>query len=198
MAEHTDTYTNIIQRWCALTGIEYADLLTNESELFTQFGQSRLRKIWFETDWPDTIEVSAESVTDQEFTAGTDIAYILGVYETDPFSTKSTGFGSYDFRRKQDTVYVYGSDVPDTVYVMYKERTPGFSAGAHTVPYRFSEYIAHGAYADWLRTEQMTQEANIADSRASQLLKDELEILELDERNSKWNNGIKVYSPTSI
>lgn len=194
MALQTETYNNILQRWCSYTGIEYADLLTNEQELFKQFGQARLRKIWREADWPDVIDVSEEALTDQAFVADATIGDILGVYEYNPLSTFEDYVKQYKYRRVQDDVYVYGHDIPASVFVVYRKRVPAFAVDADTVPYRFSEYIARGAYADWLRTERDTQNANIQESFAKNLMDDELEILELDERNSQWTSGNAVYT----
>ena len=196
MALHTETYLNILKRWCALVGIEYADLLSNESELFTQFGQGRLRKIWFETDWPDTINVSEELLVDQTFTVGASVANIFGIYESNPFSTVSTSFDSYRYRRMQDSLYVYGTDVPDYVYMRYKERPGAFATATDTVPYRFAEYIAYGAAADYMRVEQNGDSANTFEGTANQKLLDELEIHERDEHANQWDVGVQVYRPS--
>lgn len=193
MAEYTETYTNVLKRWSALCGLQYSDLLTTESDLFEQFANGRLRYIWDYAEWPETIDVSEEVLTDQAFTAGTSISHILGIYEMNPFETTATAFDSYKYRRKQDDVYVYGYEVPSTVYVLYKERYPAFATGTDTIPRRFSEYVARGAYVDWLRAED-DPKADRQEQQLEMLLQRELEILERQEKQAPWNNGYSIYS----
>ena len=194
MAEYTETYENVLKRWAAKAGIQYDDLLSTESDLFQQYAQERLRYIWNYTDWPETVNVCSEVLADQTFTADTTIAYIFGIFELHPYETTSTDYDSYRYRRLQDEVYVYGNDVPASVYVLYKERTPDFATSTDTVPRRFSEYIAQGAYSDYLKTEGDPR-ADREEQKAEFYLQRELELYERQEQQSGWLNGNKVYRP---
>lgn len=192
MAEYTSTYLSVLKRWAAKCGLQYSDLLTTETDLFKEYANDRLRYIWNYADWPETIEVSEEVLTNQEFTADTSIAFIFGVTDYHPFETSSTEVRNYRFRRKQDSVYVYGYAVPSTVYVRYKERAPTFETNTDTIPYRFAEYVAQGAYADWLRAESDPQ-ADSAEARTEQYLQRELEIFERQEAQAQFGRNIQPY-----
>jgi len=197
MAEYTQTYENVLKRWTARCGLEYSDLQANEVDLFTQYAQARLREIWDAADWPETINQSEEVLTDQAFAAPTDMSHILDVTDVDQLLTVSDQIRHYQTRRIQDDVYVYGYNVPDEVWVIYKERYPEFDSNTDTIPMRFSEYVAQGAYADWLRAEQ-DERSQQEEARAQDLLFKELDILERQERQGQWGTRINVYKAPTV
>lgn len=197
MAEYTQTHANVLKRWAAKCGLEYSDLQANEVELFNQFAQARLREAWDQADWPETINIAEEVLTDQTFTAPTTLSHILNITDVNMLTTLSDTIRHYDYRRVQDTVYVYGYSVPDTVWVLYKERYPEFDSAADTIPMRFSEHVAQGAYADWLRAEQNPQ-SQAEEARAQEILFKELDILERQERQGQWGSRINVYKAPTV
>lgn len=193
MAEYTTTYLNVLKRWAAKCGLQYSDLLSTEVDLFTQYANDWLRRIWDAANWPETVEVSEEVLTDQTFTASTSMSYIFGVTDYNPFTTSSTAVNTYRPRRRQDDVHVYGSDVPDTVYVFYKERLPTFESNTDTIPMRFAEYVAEGACADYFRAEGDMETAGRAEARAERYLDRELELFERQEAHAQWGAPFKTY-----
>lgn len=196
MSEYTATYEDVLKRWSALCGIQYSDLLTTETDLFTEFANFRLRYIWNYTNWPETIGVSEEVLVDRQFTADDQVMHVLGVYDSHPDEIHDAKVGRYRFKRTGDTVTVYGGDVADTVWTVYKKRYPAFGSATDTIPMRFMEFVASGAYADWLRTEQDPM-ADRQDQKTMRLLEQQLDIFERLEQQSEWHHGYKLYQPST-
>lgn len=194
---YTETYENVLKRWAAKCGLEFSDLQANEQDLFKEFANYRLREIWDSVDWPETIDQSEEFLFDQSFTQNESVSHILDITNVNQFSTTSDRVLHFDYRMVQDTIYVYGHDVPESVFVLYKKRYPEFDSSTDTVPRRFSEYIAQGAYSDWLRAEQDPR-AEQEEMRTQNMLYNEIDILERQERQGRWGPRIKVYSPPII
>jgi hypothetical protein len=194
MAEYTETYENVLKKWSALCGIQFSDLLTTETDLFKQFAGSALRRIWFYTEWPETIATEEQVLVDGSFTASTSIAHIFSVTDVNPYSNPSVTINWFKYRRSGDTVYIYGNDVGGTVYVTYKKRLPEFDSSTDTIPHRFSDYIARSAYADWLRAEQSPDHER-AQRFADEHLMQELDILERQE-GQVLRTRFNIYSPT--
>lgn len=194
MPEYTASYEDTLKRWSALCGNQFSDLLTTETDLFKEYANYRLRYIWNYTQWPETTGFKEVILIDRTFEADTDMMHILGVYEEDPFSTNNKAFRTYRVRRQGSDVYVYGPSVPDVVWVYYKKRHPSFSSNTDTIPMRFQEFVARGAYADWLRAEA-DPNADRQEAQVDSLLNRELDIFERQEGASTWYNGPSPYTP---
>jgi len=194
MPEYTATYEDTLKRWSALCGNQFSDLLTTETDLFKEYANFRLRYIWNYASWPETMGLSEKILIDRTFEADTDMMHILGIFEEDPLETSSKAFRAYRYRRQGSDVYVYGSEVPDAVWVQYKKRYPAFETNTDTIPMRFMEFVARGAYADWLRAEA-DPNAERQEMQTKSLLERELDIFERQEQASTWYNGPSTYTP---
>jgi len=86
--------------------------------------------------------------------------------------------------------------VPYTqAYVTYRATWGGpYEANATTVPIEFFEYIAHGTYADWLRsTGQNTPQAQAEDATAQEMLNYEMTKSQVQDNAQVSRNRFTTY-----
>jgi hypothetical protein len=95
---------------------------------------------------------------------------------------------------------VSGNLNPATAWVTYKAQfadTYGTSGGeVSDVPAEWFEYMAHGAYADYLRAEGQQERAVIADQEADAILQDEL--MRLDEQHTQTLISNRMFTNSNM
>lgn len=111
-----------------------------------------------------------------------DIGVFLRIHRTAPFASASAQ--EFSFMVTADGAkLVAGSLAPTSAFVTYKEAfTPAYTAASEDIPGEWFDYLAHGTYADFLRSEGQQEKAVIADAEAADLLTDEL--LLIDEQGT--------------
>lgn len=111
-----------------------------------------------------------------------DIGVFLRIHRTAPFASASAQEFSFMVTSAGATL-VAGSLAPTSAFVTYKEAfTPAYTAASEDIPGEWFDYLAHGTYADFLRSEGQQEKAVIADAEAADLLTDEL--LLIDEQGT--------------
>jgi hypothetical protein len=186
------TYADVLKLWCAKCGIQYEDLLTTEAELFKQYAGSRLRYAWDYCDWPETVDHYDEPVVNGELHRSDDMAYVFGVFDKDPYANNDAAALRYQLRG--DGIVVRGSDLPALAVVVYKKRVPALEELTDEIPKRLAEYVAQGAYSDYLRTERDPR-ADGEEIRAEGLLMREVDIFERLEQQGRLGVERQVYAP---
>ena len=104
---------------------------------------------------------------------------------------------------------VFTNDAPGNVFVTYRKdveavikdadgtHTTGFYGDASgdkaDVPFRFFEYMAFGAYADFLRGDGQTDKAQVEDQNAEIILRQEIDIVRNQSR--QFRHDILQYRP---
>jgi hypothetical protein len=102
---------------------------------------------------------------------------------------------------------VFTNDAPGNVFVTYRKDvetvvkngsgTTGFygdeSGDTNDVPFRFFEYMAFGAYADFLRGDGQTDKAQVEDQNAEMILRQEIDIVRNQSR--QFRHDILQYRP---
>ena len=104
---------------------------------------------------------------------------------------------------------VFTNDAPGSVFVTYRKdveavikdgdgsHTTGFYGDAsgdnEDVPFRFFEYMAFGAYADFLRGDGQTDKAQVEDQNAEIILRQEIDIVRNQSR--QFRHDILQYRP---
>lgn len=111
-----------------------------------------------------------------------DIGVFLRIHRTAPFASASAQEFLFMVTSAGATL-VAGSLAPTSAFVTYKEAfTPAYTAASEDIPGEWFDYLAHGTYADFLRSEGQQEKAVIADAEAADLLTDEL--LLIDEQGT--------------
>lgn len=123
----------------------------------------------------------------------------LRVFPFKPY--QNTGGGEYEF-----AVGPFGAELlagpftPELAWVIYKAQkatTYGPSAPDETnVPNEWFEYMAHGAYADYLRAEGQQEKAALADQEANEILLDEL--MKLDEQHTQTIISNRIFTNSNM
>lgn len=81
-------------------------------------------------------------------------------------------------------------------FVTYKASMPNYygenSYEDSNIPYEWFQYIAHGVYADYLRSEGQQDRAAIADLESNEILTDEL--MRLDEQHTQTVISTRIFT----
>ena len=85
-------------------------------------------------------------------------------------------------------------------FVTYKAVMPAYygdqSYEDSNIPYEWFQYIAHGVYADYLRSEGQQDRAAIADVEANEILTDEL--MRLDEQHTQTVISTRIFTNSNM
>jgi len=85
-------------------------------------------------------------------------------------------------------------------FVTYKATMPNYygenSYEESNIPYEWFQYIAHGVYADYLRSEGSQDRAAIADIEANEILTDEL--MRLDEQHTQTVISTRIFTNSNM
>lgn len=137
--------------------------------------------------WPRFLHVGEERAVTSNvvpYSEGSldDIGVFVRIHRTAPFLSSSAQ--EYAFMVTGDGAQlIAGTASPTTAFVTYKEAfTPAYTAASTDIPGEWFDYLAHGTYADFLRSEGQQEKAALADAEAADLLTDEL--LVIDEQGT--------------
>lgn len=185
----TRTYADLYSLIEALCGVSFA---SNERARIKSLVNRRASKAYKKClYWPRFLKTAEERAVDEngyvpfEETGLDTIDTFLTIFKTQPFVTNSPT--EYPFMVDADGAkLIAGSSDPDSVWVTYRIANTDIYGDGSTdnanVPKEWFEYLAHGAYADFLRAEGQQEKAALADAEAEDILTDEL--LNVDEQRT--------------
>lgn len=179
--------TDLIPLIKALCGVEFAAI---ELPRIRAMVNSRAKRAYRASNWwPRFLKVGEErTVTNGVIAytqAGLDsIDTFLRVYKERPFLTSSVQL--FDFTLTNSGAKIVEGNLGSTsAWVTYKMQwTDSYGDGSSgtvvNVPDEWFEYLAHGVYADYLRSEGQQEKSALADQEAMEKLTDEL--IRIDEQ----------------
>lgn len=180
--------TDLIPLIQALCGVEFAAI---ELPRIKAMINSRAKQAYRASNWwPRFLKVGeARTVTSGVIgytEAGLDsIDTFLRIYRQQPFVTASVQ--EFDFTLQSDGAHIIEGNLGSTsAYVTYKKQWTdtygdGSSGTTVLVPDEWFEYIAHGTYSDYMRSDGQQEKAALADQEAFAKLTEEL--LRIDEQS---------------
>jgi len=184
MAARTSVYSDLQSNIQHLIGTD--TLLATEKAAINSYFKSWIRKGWNRANWPDICRVEERTPASSKilYEQGGSIEAIgefLNIYSADPYANKYPYELSFILNH-EGAVLLNASDLT-TVFVHYRQRIPDYSAydgedSAQTFPYRFFNYVAYGAYSDWLQSEGQHEKARVVASQAEEAMLAELDIFE--------------------
>lgn len=123
----------------------------------------------------------------------------LRIFPFQPY--RKIGGGEYEFTvSASGASLLSGASNPNLAWVIYKARKAvsyGSSAPDETnVPEEWFEYMAHGAYSDYLRAEGQQEKAALADQEANEILLDEL--MKLDEQHTQTIISNRIFTNANM
>ena len=183
--------TDLLPLIKALCGVEFASI---ELPRIQAMVNSRAKAAYRATDWwPRFLSVGEERVVTNGVIgydeAGLNsIDTFLRIYKDQPFQNDSVA--EFDFTLDVDGAHIIEGNLGATsAWVTYKRQLTDFygdaSSGTNVnVPDEWFEYLAHGVYADYMRSEGQQEKAALADQEAFSKLSEEL------LRNDNQTRGI--------
>lgn len=125
-----------------------------------------------------------------------DIGEFNRIHRKQPFANSSAL--EYDFYVDADGAHVMNISPTDStsVWVTYKKEFTDYTTSSTDIPFEWFEFLAHGAYADFLRMDGQLDAAMVEEDRAKEYLMWSLE--KAQSRNNKSNIGkrIRTYGTT--
>lgn len=116
------------------------------------------------------------------------IGEFLKIYKTKPMFNKSAV--EYDFYVDENGAHILNiTPSAEKIYVTYKKAlnlfttSSNYANSSESVPAEFFPYLAHGVYSDFLTMDGQTSKAVVESERAEQLLKLELEKVDIISNN---------------
>ena len=190
----TRTYSDLLEIVQSLCGIDA--FATVELPRIKALINRRATKAYRATDyWPRFLHVGEErvvasSIIPYEESGLDQIDTFLMVHVTAPFVAASAQRYTFHVGATGATL-VCGTESPASSFVTYKavHDTIYGSTGTDTtvVPKEWFDYLAHGTYADFLRSEGQQEKAALADAEAVDILIDEL--LRVDSQRPSFLSG---------
>jgi hypothetical protein len=190
-----DSITTLVKGLCGVT-----QFTSDEDDLIAAFINKRLYGAYRRSDlWPRYLvlgEARSAASDIVPFTQATltNIDTFLRIYDDAPYVSASVR--EYSFNVTSSGAYVVGGGDTDTYYVDYKAAFDGPFSGTtnDSVPLEFSQYAAHGAYADFLRYDKQQDKAALAEAEAEQLLLLELGNVMLQRTAQVAGRRIRTHS----
>lgn len=179
------THTDLIALVQGLCGVTFASIeLPRINALINRRAGKAYRASNY---WPRFLHVGEERVVTSNvvpYSEGslTDVGVFLRIHRTAPFIAASAQ--EYTFMvTSAGATLIAGTSGTSTAFVTYKEAfTPAYTAASTNIPGEWFDYLAHGTYADFLRSEGQQEKAALADAEAADILTDEL--LVIDEQGT--------------
>lgn len=178
----TVTYASIYSRIKALCGIPTPD--ANAQAQITEFINRRAQLAYEATDfWPRWLVVGelrsyTPSTNIIPFTQATKptIGKFIRIHKNNqPFYINSAVEYEFYVTNAGASVVSDGNTGTASAYVTYKKDWDGpYADGATNIPDEWSQYISHGAYADWLRADGKNDVAIAEEGVAQNFLDNEL------------------------
>lgn len=177
----TRTYIDLIATIQGLCGVDFA---TVELSRIIALINRRAKKAYNASNfWPRYLHVGEERTVTSNVIGYTqtgldDIGVFLSIHRTRPFIQASAQEYTFIVTAVGATI-ISGTLDPTSAFVTYKEEyTPAITALSTDIPGEWFEYLAHGTYADFLRSEGQQEKAMIADAESVEILTDELILLD--------------------
>ena len=123
------------------------------------------------------------------------IGQFLRIHRNQPFVRNSEL--EYDFYVDSSGAHIInqagGTDQTGNVYVTYKKEFTPVATASSTVPQEFFYYLAHNAYADFLRMDGQVEKAIIEEQIREKYLDIELSKLEILTNNNTVGKRVSTY-----
>lgn len=217
----TSSYNDLIERFKSIAGLQ--SLETTDATFLRQSVNRRARTAFERYPWPDFVVVGEEhsiASSDNEiqvYGASADLDtsanVVFRVHKQDPTSTRypeeytfvsilnSSGFPSIKIITPDDltgvNVYVtYRKDLDDVISDdgTYSSGFFGDESNDNpNIPYQFFEYMAFGAYADFLRGDGQTEKAQVEDQNSEIILRSEID--KVRNQSRQFRHDILQYRP---
>jgi|14BtaG_2_1085337.scaffolds.fasta_scaffold12718_3 hypothetical protein len=142
-----------------------------------------------ETGWAsDNGEDPAPTVVDLP-----SISEFIRIHRTQPFVNRSAlEYDFYTTARGAHIMNISGGEA-SVAYVTYKKEFTPFTASSTDIPQEWFYFIAHGAYADFLRVQDKQEEALAEEQIAGTYLALELEKIDNRVNNTNLVNRFSTY-----
>lgn len=198
------TYNELFSLIKSLAGVN--EFTTEETDYIREFANRRFYEAFEVTEtWPRYLVVgeartATNGVVPVSEESKSNIGQFLRIHRNKPFERNSER--EYDFYVDSSGAHIInqagGTDQTGDVYVTYKtEFNPilGYasSPSVQSVPQEFFYYIAHSAYADFLRMDGQVEKALIEEQMGEKYLDIELSKLELLTNNNTVGKRISTY-----
>jgi hypothetical protein len=193
------TYSDLFNLVKSLAGVN--EFTTEEDNYILNFINRRFYEAFEVTEtWPRYLVVGeARTATNGvvPITEGTksNIGQFLRIHRNQPFVRNSEI--EYDFYVDSSGAHIInqagGTDQTGNVYVTYKKEFTPVATASSTVPQEFFYYLAHNAYADFLRMDGQVEKALIEEQVGEKYLDIELSKLELLTNNNTVGKRISTY-----
>lgn len=193
------TYSDLFNLVKSLAGVN--EFTTEEDNYIFNFINRRFYEAFEVTEtWPRYLVVGeARTATNGvvPITEGTksNIGQFLRIHRNQPFVRNSEI--EYDFYVDSSGAHIInqagGTDQTGNVYVTYKKEFTPVATASSTVPQEFFYYLAHNAYADFLRMDGQVEKALIEEQVGEKYLDIELSKLELLTNNNTVGKRISTY-----
>jgi hypothetical protein len=175
----TKTYSELLDQIKSLCGVEFATIeLPRINALINRRAKRAYRA---SNNWPRFITVGqSRAVTSKNvpYAEGAldTIGTFLKIQAVAPYTTTSPQ--DFNFYVDSAGAKLITSTNPSEAFVTYKKvlnDVYGETTGMQPlVPSEWFDYIAHGVYADYLRSEGQQEKSQLADSESAMILNDEL------------------------
>lgn len=185
----TKPYSELYDLIQSLCGVVFA---SSEEGRIKAFINRRIQKAYRSSNYWTRFLLVAEEFTPSsgvvlfEDPNGYKVDTFLRIYRAQPYS--GVNVQEYEYTvTSAGAKLIAGSTVPTSVWVTCKTQlldTYGTAAGNNSsIPNEWFQYVAHGAYSDYLRAEGQQERALVAEQEANEILLDEL--MRLDEQHTQ-------------
>lgn len=198
----TRTYADLFETVEGLCGVSFATIET--ARIKALINRRATRAYRASNYWPRFLVIGEErTVTDNVIATTEDdldtIDTFLRIHRTEPFVSASAQ--EYDFMvTSEGARLIEGSLDPSSAFVTYKKTHDDIygttGTDVTTVPKEWFDYMAHGAYADYLRAEGQQEKAALADAEAADILTDEL--LRIDEQHTPQIVSSRIFTNSNM
>lgn len=196
------SYADLFSLIKSLSGVN--QFTSEETQNILDFVNRRFYEAFDSTEmWPRYLVVgeareSTESVVPFTESGKTNIGEFLRIHRDQPFLRQSRI--EYNFFVDSNGAHILnevGGSSNGDVYVTYKKEftpTAGNTAPTDTsIPLEFYHFIAHAAYADFLRMDGQVEKALIEEQRAEEYLDSELDKVDILSNNNSVGKKITTY-----
>lgn len=217
----TVSYTDLIERFKSIAGLQ--SLETTDALFLRQSINRRARTSFERYPWPDfvvigeSVSIANSSNEVQTYGSGVELAndanVVFRIHKQDPTSTRypeeytfvsilnASGYPSIKIVTPDDltgeTVYVtYRKDLGEVISDSGSYSSGFFGDESNdnpNIPYQFFEYMAFGAYADFLRGDGQTEKAQVEDQNAEIILRSEID--KVRNQSRQFRHDILQYRP---
>lgn len=150
---------------------------------------------WEVTDWTSesTLLVQQKSFIPYTESGRNDISEFIRIHRTQAFLKNSAL--EYDFYVDVDGANILNITSGDdtSAFVTYKKELPTFTADSTNFPLEFFYFVAHAAYADFLRMDGQHGKALTEEEIAKNYLAIELEKIDIRNNNNSINHKFSTY-----